>query len=115
MRYRMKHLLVLALLGVPGWAHAGWFGPSDRDECLADAAKNAKTDSGVKIAAGLCYKQFPPMKRDCEADSRRWKAANGFPWNVGDYTSKDCERLYPALFERQPNYFDKYDEIPKSK
>ncbi len=57
MNYKMYILLVFAL--IPFTANAGWFGPSDYDECIL---KNMKGEEG-KTAASLimmsCRNKFP--------------------------------------------------------
>lgn len=74
----MHRLGFVIALGIAAPAHAGWFGPSDRDECLIEAAKNS-TAQGVRLAASVCYRKFPPTKRDCEIEAKEWHSRQAQP------------------------------------
>ena len=107
---RIARALVLVWSAIPP-AQAGWFGPSDRDECLADAAKNSKTENGVRLAILLCRKNFPPTKKDCEQDAEREPPQRQYPWITRTYTPPSlpipyCHSTYPAMFKRGLGYFD---------
>lgn len=101
-------------------ALAGWFGPSDRDECMVEAAKSARTQSGLGILIRDCYAKFPPPRRVCEsiaAEASKAPPPSGYTynWSTGERIPVDpepessesvkCRSLYPAMFQRKPSFF----------
>ena len=103
MRYGVRLSFLVATLATAP-AHAGWFGPSDRDECMADAAKKP-TNDGVRLAMMLCRKNFPPSKRDCEVEAEDWRKGVKYDWNAGTRSYPPvppghCPDAYPALFKK---------------
>lgn len=47
---------------VSATAGAGWFGPSNYDECILEHLKGVSSDMGARMVAASCAKQFPPKK-----------------------------------------------------
>jgi hypothetical protein len=56
--------VALTILGfaLAGTAGAGWFGPSNYDECILEHLKGVSSDMGARMVAASCAKQFPPKK-----------------------------------------------------
>lgn len=45
-----------------GNSFAGWFGPSNYEECILEKMKDAKSNYAAAAIAGACSKKFPPPK-----------------------------------------------------
>jgi hypothetical protein len=60
----LKYLLIIvAALGTLGWpapGKAGWFGPSDYDECILESMKGVTSDDAASHIARSCRRKFPP-------------------------------------------------------
>lgn len=56
-------IFLLFLVAFPiGNTYAGWFGPSNYEECILDKMKDAKNNYAAAAIAGACGKKFPPPK-----------------------------------------------------
>ena len=63
----MKNILAaLALLAsatVSGTAQASFFEPKDWEECMVQAAKDAKSEGALRILANQCMRDFPATRK----------------------------------------------------
>ncbi len=55
--------LFLILIFPIGNCYAGWFGPSNYEECILENMKEAKSDGAAYAIALACRNEFPPEKR----------------------------------------------------
>lgn len=51
------------MLGFSSVASAGWFGPSNYDECILEGVKDAKTTAAASLVAQACRNKFPPKQQ----------------------------------------------------
>ncbi|MGE4441914.1 MAG: hypothetical protein AB7D27_10565 [Desulfomicrobium sp.] len=63
----MKRLCIVAMFAlcscvVVNESYAGWFGPSNYDECILDNMKNVDSDAAARLVAQACRKKFPVNK-----------------------------------------------------
>lgn len=56
--------IFLVLIFPIGNCYAGWFGPSNYDECILEKMKEAKTNSATFAIAAACRSKFPNKVRD---------------------------------------------------
>lgn len=54
-----KHIWLLILLASPDVAAAGWFGPSNYDECVLDSMKGVTSDVAASAITRSCREKFP--------------------------------------------------------
>lgn len=68
-------LLFLALIGID--AHAGWFGPSNYDECIMVNMKGVSSDIAAKAVRRACRNKFPGKTKVSEEPGKRiWNYEN---------------------------------------
>lgn len=98
---------LVALLDVQGA-----FRPRDRDQCLQEVARTAKSENATRLGAAQCAKRFPPMQSDCESASTKWQvdviletADVGLP--PGDQLLIACMREYPWVFNWRTEIINK--------
>lgn len=62
----MRELCIMSIfvlcLVVINSSYAGWFGPSNYDECILDGMKGVNSDVAAKLVAQACRKKFPVNK-----------------------------------------------------
>lgn len=59
----MRTLFLTGVFGAVPWvSFAGWFGPSDYDECIIDGMKNVTSDVAARLIRQSCAKKFPGKK-----------------------------------------------------
>ena len=61
----MKQSLLIILLLVTQ-AQAGWFGPSNYDECVLDGMKGVESDLAAKVIVAACRRQFPLKQKESQ-------------------------------------------------
>jgi hypothetical protein len=54
----VKYLIAAILLVVSVMAYAGWFGPSNYEDCVLDGMKSAKSATSANAVVAACYKKF---------------------------------------------------------
>lgn len=60
---KVCHLILLSYTFLtPGVAFAGWFGPSDYDECIIEGMKGVQSDLATRLVQNSCLKKFPPKE-----------------------------------------------------
>jgi len=60
--------LFLILIFPIGNCYAGWFGPSNFEECILEKMKEAKSDYAAYAIATACRNEFPQNKRVAEKE-----------------------------------------------
>jgi hypothetical protein len=50
---------VVLVLIIPEYSHAGWFGPSNFDECIIASMKGVTSDEAARIIATSCDSKYP--------------------------------------------------------
>ncbi|WP_126445461.1 hypothetical protein [Sulfuricystis multivorans] len=56
---KLNLLLLISLLSVPAASFAGWFGPSNYDECILESMKGVTSDVAARMVARSCREKFP--------------------------------------------------------
>jgi len=59
---KILYLYMCVFIMVPTTAFAGWFGPSDYDECIIEGMKGVQSDVAARLVRQSCLKKFPPQK-----------------------------------------------------
>lgn len=75
-----------------GNTYAGWFGPSNYEECILEKMKDAKSNYAAAAIAGACRKKFPPPKV---------KPVSQLP-EIRSLPSDAVDRIRLACKEREP-------------
>lgn len=58
MKWYVKAFFVSVIIGLPLSGYAGWFGPSDFDECMVEEMKGQPSNAYAHVYT-LCRKRFP--------------------------------------------------------
>jgi hypothetical protein len=56
---KLTLVLLALLIGVPSVSFAGWFGPSNYDECILESMKGVTSDVAARMIARSCQEKFP--------------------------------------------------------
>jgi len=87
----MRTLILLVAL-IPSLSFAGWFGPSNFDDCVLDGIKSAKSDEAAKYVYVACGKKFP------EKPQSRVSYETKSGWSIEPWSSRLNERDKNAIW-----------------
>jgi len=105
---------IAVLLGTGIFWSTSWsfslFGPSDYEECKASAAKDAKTESALKILIDKCDTDFPARKGEqggyfyFDSDSRQWIEVSSAKMSKTDWSKVNQARSDYAKAQELKNH-----------
>lgn len=97
-----------------GSASAGWFGPSNYEECILDKMKGAKNTYAAAAIADACRKKYPGKKQAVTQAVTKVKRYQSLPTDAIGLIQLVCnERKFDAFFRASSRQMDG-DTSPKS-
>lgn len=106
-------ILKLALITFAGSASAGWFGPSNYEECILDNMKGVTSNAAAIAIASACRSQFPepPPPPPTPEELAKQKKRNEECWRKYDKDVAEYERT-KKLWEQRNSLFPFYGSEP---